>query len=75
MELESQAYLADNGYNLDGYTDRRFKVSVGPLVLNFPNPGSFRTTIFTTLFRATEQGWSVRLKRASTNFAAAARLR
>ena len=34
-----QAYLADNGYNLDGYTDRRFKVSVGPLVLNFPNPG------------------------------------
>src|SRR5688572_8857886 len=32
-------YLTDNGYSTDGYTDSRFKVSVGPLVLNFPNPG------------------------------------
>lgn len=32
-------YLKDNGYSADGYEDRRFKVSVGKFVLNFPNPG------------------------------------
>ena len=32
-------YLDDNGYQVDGYIDRRFKISVGFLVLDFPNPG------------------------------------
>ena len=34
-----QQYLAKSGYSTDGYEDRRFRVSVGRLVLNFPNPG------------------------------------
>ncbi|MEQ1922961.1 MAG: hypothetical protein ABL952_10685 [Pyrinomonadaceae bacterium] len=32
-------YLLESGYSSDGYADHRFRVSVGPLVLNFPNPG------------------------------------
>ncbi len=34
-----ERYLTRNGYSADGYVDRRFKVSVGPIVLDFPNPG------------------------------------
>ena len=37
--LHIERYLKESGYSSDGYEDRRFKVSVGKLVLNFPNPG------------------------------------
>src|SRR5690349_8355026 len=37
-----EQYLRDSGYSADGYEERRFRVSVGPLVLTFPNPGRLR---------------------------------
>ena len=34
-----ERYLAENGYSADSYEEPRFKVKVGSLTLNFPNPG------------------------------------
>jgi len=42
VETFVNVYLKDNGYSADGYEDRRFKVSVGPIVFDFPNPGRLR---------------------------------
>ena len=35
-------YLAENSYNAEDYDAPRFYISVGKLVLNFPNPGKLR---------------------------------
>ena len=53
VETFVNLHLKDNGYSADGYEDRRFKVSVGPLVLDPRIPADLDITTFITLSRAT----------------------